>query len=402
MISAENLSRLLLLLYEGASSPERLPAFLDALVHVVNADACVLREHTFHTEHDIQVETTTLFESAGYSTESLQNYQAYYWKVDPFLQRCLERFPEAECGVSQMLISDSEFKKTEFYSDWCRRYDNVGRMIWAKLSGDAGFHASVSLVRGMEAPLFGEAELQVIAAIAPHLRHASRLARSLRELKSSNALLQQGLDAMEIAISMVRPDGLVLRSTVGAEQLLAKRDGIWLHNGRLRAAIPAEQRTLDALIAGACLTSSDSGLFTPLKVQLEAAGGTAVRSCTTQTGGAMLIHRKESVGPLRVVLLPFCPGSLMNEPEATALVLFSDPFSKPKPRSAILRTLYGLTPTESRLCDFLMQGLELREAAIQLRITVGTARFHLKRVLAKTGARRQTELMRLMLSLPGT
>lgn len=116
----------------------------------------------------------------------------------------------------------------------------------------------------------------------------------------------------------------------------------------------------------------------------------------------MLIHRKESVGPLRVVLLPFCPGSLMNEPEATALVLFSDPFSKPKPRSAILRTLYGLTPTESRLCDFLMQGLELREAAIQLRITVGTARFHLKRVLAKTGARRQTELMRLMLSLPGT
>jgi DNA-binding CsgD family transcriptional regulator len=34
-------------------------------------------------------------------------------------------------------------------------------------------------------------------------------------------------------------------------------------------------------------------------------------------------------------------------------------------------------------------------------ITVETARFHLKRVMAKTGVRRQTELVRLMLSLPG-
>jgi DNA-binding CsgD family transcriptional regulator len=36
-----------------------------------------------------------------------------------------------------------------------------------------------------------------------------------------------------------------------------------------------------------------------------------------------------------------------------------------------------------------------------LGITLETARFHLKRVLTKTGARRQSELMRLMLSLPG-
>jgi DNA-binding CsgD family transcriptional regulator len=33
-------------------------------------------------------------------------------------------------------------------------------------------------------------------------------------------------------------------------------------------------------------------------------------------------------------------------------------------------------------------------------LTLETARFHVKRVLAKTGTKRQTELMRLMLSLP--
>jgi DNA-binding CsgD family transcriptional regulator len=42
----------------------------------------------------------------------------------------------------------------------------------------------------------------------------------------------------------------------------------------------------------------------------------------------------------------------------------------------------------------------MQEVANGLSLTLETARFHTKRVLAKTGTRRQTELMRLMLSLP--
>jgi DNA-binding CsgD family transcriptional regulator len=66
-----------------------------------------------------------------------------------------------------------------------------------------------------------------------------------------------------------------------------------------------------------------------------------------------------------------------------------------------MKQLYGLTPTEARLADLLLEGLEVRDIANRLTMTLETARFHLKRVLAKTGTRRQTELMRLMLSLPG-
>jgi DNA-binding CsgD family transcriptional regulator len=66
-----------------------------------------------------------------------------------------------------------------------------------------------------------------------------------------------------------------------------------------------------------------------------------------------------------------------------------------------MKMLYGLTPTESRLADLLLEGIDVREMAVRLGITIETARFHLKRVLAKTGTRRQAELMRLMLSLLG-
>jgi hypothetical protein len=53
-----------------------------------------------------------------------------------------------------------------------------------------------------------------------------------------------------------------------------------------------------------------------------------------------------------------------------------------------------------RIADLLAGGNEVGEVAAG--ITFETARFHVKRVMAKTGVRRQTELVRLMLSLPGT
>jgi DNA-binding CsgD family transcriptional regulator len=62
--------------------------------------------------------------------------------------------------------------------------------------------------------------------------------------------------------------------------------------------------------------------------------------------------------------------------------------------------LYGMTPTECRGADLLLEGLDTRELVQRLSITLETARFHVKRVLTKTGARRQSELVRLMLSLP--
>jgi len=65
-----------------------------------------------------------------------------------------------------------------------------------------------------------------------------------------------------------------------------------------------------------------------------------------------------------------------------------------------LGSMYGLTPSESRLAWLLVGDLTLTEAAAQLCITQSTARTVLKRVLAKTGTRRQASLVRLLLSGP--
>jgi len=214
-------------------------------------------------------------------------------------------------------------------------------------------------------------------------------------------MLAQTVDEMGIAICMARQDGSILRSTEGAEQLFAAQDGLSLQNGKLKVMLPREQQALDALIAGACNTGANRGVQPAIRVQAKAAGNATIGSWTPRAGGAVLLTRKLSLRPLQVVVSPFHPGTLLNEPQATALIQFSDPYAAPKSRAVVLRAPYALTPTESRLADHLLQGLEVRETADQMKITVETARIHLKRVLAKTDTRRQAELMRLMLSLPG-
>jgi DNA-binding CsgD family transcriptional regulator len=61
---------------------------------------------------------------------------------------------------------------------------------------------------------------------------------------------------------------------------------------------------------------------------------------------------------------------------------------------------YGLTTQEARLAALLVGDYTLAQAAEQLGITQNTARTVLKRVLAKTGTRRQASLVRLLLAGP--
>jgi DNA-binding CsgD family transcriptional regulator len=66
--------------------------------------------------------------------------------------------------------------------------------------------------------------------------------------------------------------------------------------------------------------------------------------------------------------------------------------------TAALVSMYGLTPAESRLVDALIGGYTLEQYAQHRGISLGTVRGQLKLVLSKTGATRQSELVRMVLT----
>ncbi|MDE0948126.1 MAG: helix-turn-helix transcriptional regulator, partial [Sphingobium sp.] len=60
--------------------------------------------------------------------------------------------------------------------------------------------------------------------------------------------------------------------------------------------------------------------------------------------------------------------------------------------------LFGLLPSEARLAWVIAQGIPIKDAAQTLGLTVETARNYSKRIYAKTGARGQAELVRIVLT----
>jgi DNA-binding CsgD family transcriptional regulator len=82
-----------------------------------------------------------------------------------------------------------------------------------------------------------------------------------------------------------------------------------------------------------------------------------------------------------------------------ALVILRAPEDVPMPSQAELRSLFALTPAEARVACLLPERT-VEEIARDLGVRVATVRSHVQQLLSKTGARRQSELVRLLVSGP--
>ena len=87
-------------------------------------------------------------------------------------------------------------------------------------------------------------------------------------------------------------------------------------------------------------------------------------------------------------------------PEGAVLLRLVDPAAARLPTAAMLQDQFGFTPAEAALAVDILAGHDLAASAAHRRITRNTARVHLRHLFEKTGARRQAELMRLLLLCP--
>jgi DNA-binding CsgD family transcriptional regulator len=75
----------------------------------------------------------------------------------------------------------------------------------------------------------------------------------------------------------------------------------------------------------------------------------------------------------------------------------SPPVSKsPEPNCDMLQRMLAVSPAQARLAIALFKGRSVKEAAAELSITEGSARQYLKQIFDKTGARRQSDLVRMI------
>jgi DNA-binding CsgD family transcriptional regulator len=85
--------------------------------------------------------------------------------------------------------------------------------------------------------------------------------------------------------------------------------------------------------------------------------------------------------------------------DAAVLLFIVDPANRAGIPMSWIMEGYGLTQAEAKVALAASSGLNIPETANRLGVSINTIKTHLRRVFAKTGTSRQTELARLIASI---
>jgi DNA-binding CsgD family transcriptional regulator len=228
---------------------------------------------------------------------------------------------------------------------------------------------------------FEHGDIECCRLMLPHLQRVLRTQHRLAELEVERDAAFDALDHLPWGVVLVDQHGNRLVANRRAQEILMAGDGLMAHGDSLRAELADETARLDRVLSRV------------LK------GGDQAPSA----GGTLSITRPSGAHPLSVLVVPLrTKAEILGDRVPAAAIFLSDPDLRPDSNEQHLRELYTLTVVEARLAAWLSQGKSVEEAAAAMGVTVNTARAYLKRIYNKTGVRRQSELVRLLLlALPG-
>ena len=276
------------------------------------------------------------------------------------------------------LYTDEEKKTSAAYNEF-RCVNKTQNGLFMGLDGLDGHGIVLSFGNSTERGGWGHDQIEAIKSLAPHLRQFARVRRAMAGAEALGTTLAELLENKRAGIIQLDHQGRILEANDRARDILLERDGLCDQGGVLAAGHQGENEELQRLLARA---------LPPFGVQ--------------GAGGSTKITRTKARGPLVLEIHPVRrPGTDHCGRGIGALVLVVDPAARPRVDPDLAAAVLGLTPAESRVAVALATGQTVAGMADAQGCAESTVRTHLKRVYRKQGIRRQTELVRRLLSLEG-
>ena len=267
-------------------------------------------------------------------------------------------------------ITPEQCRHDRFYQEVARHLD-VPFMCFTTLERqENAFIALGALRSAREQHITGE-QREIFSALAPHVRAAIRTRLALEG--QGAAVLTGAMDALSIPVFVCDRTGRVGSLTQAAEELVIGGCGLQLKAGRLQAYGAAEAKALHDAIEAAVIWRTQPG---PPVLRTVVVRG-----------------RDRSTAPLvlDVFPLPSQPYQLTFAPRV--LVVARGPRSSKARRAAILQATYALTPAETHITEYLVEGQSAEFIAAKRGVAVETVRTQIKAIMAKLGVSRQVELV---------
>ena len=300
--------------------------------------------------------------SFGYDNQELSLIKDYYHKLDIWTQALWSQ-PMQEFHPSEKMIPDSEFKKTEFYNDFCKPVD-IAHTTGCFIQSDHTHGLRIAFQRTHEQGSCIE-HIGYLNALSPHLNQAAKLR-------------QQFKDYARIHYANANAEQLFLSHST----LQNKQGVLELKNAFRNTFIEILQQTAKA---AAGQYEADQN-----EVTINYSGQKTMVLPATNEHSELEIQ----VQPIGVYESMF--GMHIRKPLALVYIKEINPQS-PLNRD-ILQSFFNLSSREIELASKLVQGKSLNDIVTENHRSMNTLKTQLKSLFAKTGTNSQSQLVARLLS----
>jgi DNA-binding CsgD family transcriptional regulator len=305
--------------------------------------------------------------SAGMISEFQTDYESHYQFKDP-AKDDFSKIPVGGWWVDTHQMGLAGMKASAFHQEFLRSYD-MGSFMTSPIFRSPETEVAFGLLRSRSGGVFTRAKTGEIQPYIAHIRRAVLLRERIGELTAAAELTQTLLEHLPFGVTIIDNELRVLSlNNRGRLRLMSLGPP-----SQWQQRMPGSTHSFGHMVREACKHHKPAG----------------VQATTLRVPG----HE-----PCKLLVLPlgarhrFSGG--WQRPAALAIFSGFGPSTQLLP--LVLREMYGLNRSETRLALCLADGSRLAAVAATLRITRETARTTLKVVFRKTGANSQAKLVRLL------
>lgn len=307
----------------------------------------------------------------GIDNRYLKSYSKTYWEFDP-VERLVSQDVEQVVSLPD-LVPYNEFRRGRFFQEWIRPQGWVDAAK-ALLDKTVSSYAYISVLRGEDQGMVDAEMRRRMALLVPHLRRALLIGRVIEMKRAEAETYAQTFDGLSSAMFLVDACGQIIHSNLAGGDVLGADDFLCSVDGRLTARDVEADRTLRDLVSAA--DHGESGIEAGIAgIPLRARNGERhVAYVLPLTSGR---HDGDNVAYAAVAALFVHKAVLESSPE-------------------VVGKAYQLTPAELRVLQAVVEVGGTHEIATALGLADNTVKTHLRHLFAKTGTKRQAELVKLV------
>jgi DNA-binding CsgD family transcriptional regulator/PAS domain-containing protein len=285
----------------------------------------------------------------------------------------MRALPSHEPAVQSQVTDPSKWHTNRHVQEWARPQGLTDALVIV-LANDLATFASVGFGRHRSKGEIGDFETETSALLIPHLQRAVAIGRLLDIKSVVSSTFEAALDTLAIGVALVDADLRIVHANAAARSLLAEDAAVRSRRGVLSVRPAVVEAALLVAVRGAAedeVAVGRRGFGIPAAID----------------GGA----------PRVLHVLPLRHGTLRPglSPGAVAAIFFASVTTAVPTSAEVLAALYDLTPAEVLVFHHVAAGLTRAEAADALAIAPTTVKAHLAQIFAKTGTRRQADLVGL-------